>query len=239
MRDDLASVPYVMMYHSVSALAADPHHITVSPTRLGAHMRWLRRSGLRGVSMRELLDAAQSAPTHRLVGLTFDDGYADFNAQVMPVLDQYGFTATVFVVAGKLGGYNDWDADGPVKALMTIDQITEAARAGIEIGSHGMNHRNLAHAEPDVCKLEIQSSRDLLESQLGTTVDGFSYPYGELSDSALLATREAGYDYAVATWHMARRDRHALPRTYIGQRDWVARLVAKQLRHRLTWGGRR
>lgn len=78
----------------------------------------------------------------------------------------------------------------------------------------------------------------MLQSLVDAAVGGFCYPYGDLSNSALLAAREAGYDYAVATRHMAREDRHALPRTYVGQRDGIARLVAKQIRHQLMWSKR-
>ena len=50
--------------------------------------------------MRELLRARRPARAG-LVGLTFDDGYADFVTEVLPVLRRYGFTATVFVLAGR------------------------------------------------------------------------------------------------------------------------------------------
>jgi len=237
MPDALTVLPLTLMYHSVSDSAADPYQITVTPNRFTEHMRWLRRARLRGASMRELLNAARQGSVSGLIGLTFDDGYADFSTEVLPVLNRYGFTATVFVVAGNLGGRNDWDA-GPAKPLMTADQVRDAARMGIEIGSHGMNHRSLVDADPALLASEVSRSREVLQSLLGTTVDGFCYPYGELSDAAVMATREAGYDYAVATWQTARRDRHALPRTYVGQRDRGGRLLAKGIRHRLSWGGR-
>ena len=40
----------------------------------------------------------------RAVVLTFDDGYADFHSRAMPLLDRYGFTATVFVTTGWVRG---------------------------------------------------------------------------------------------------------------------------------------
>ncbi len=38
-----------------------------------------------------------------LVGLTFDDGYADFLHEALPVLRGHGCTATVFVLPGRPG----------------------------------------------------------------------------------------------------------------------------------------
>src|SRR5262245_51571997 len=131
-------VPLVLMYHSVSPYQHDPYRITVSPERFAQQMNWLRRWGLTGVTLRGLLEARRCGDRRRLVGLTFDDGYADFAEYVLPVLAHHGFAATVFVVAGRLGGHNAWDRDGPRKALLTADQVRRVADAGMEIGSHGL-----------------------------------------------------------------------------------------------------
>ena len=84
--------------------------------------------------------------------------------------------------------------------------------------------------------LEIQESRDILRASLDEPIRGFCYPYGVVSDAAIRAARDAGYDYAVATRGNAKRDRFAMPRTYVGERDGVSRLQAKRLRHWLTRG---
>ncbi|HEX2773058.1 MAG TPA: lipid II flippase MurJ [Micromonosporaceae bacterium] len=226
--------PVVLMYHSIDT-GNDPYRITVSPARFEQQMEWLKRRGLRGTSMRELLDAADRGCAGRLVGLTFDDGYADFTTHALPVLARHGFTATVFVVAGKLGESNDWDEMGPTKPLMTADQVRAAARLGIEIGSHGVEHVRLSEADDDVLRYEIVGSRATLEAIAGAPVRGFCYPYGDVPDG-VNAVRHAGYDYAVATRTTARRDRYALPRIYVGEGDGAARLLAKLIRHRLIWG---
>ncbi len=93
-------MPLVLMYHSVEPYQADPYLVTVSPPRFGQQMRWLARRGLRGVSMRDLLAARAAGAGKGLVGLTFDDGYADFARHALPVLRRYGFGATMFVIAG-------------------------------------------------------------------------------------------------------------------------------------------
>lgn len=235
MPGDPAVIPLALMYHSVAPGSADPYRITVSPGRFAAQMHWLARHGLRGVSVRELL-AAGPGPARRMVGLTFDDGYADFATEVVPVLSRYGFTATVYLVAGKLGGYNDWDRGGPAKPLMTADQARRVAGHGMEIGSHGLGHRPLVPADAEVLDAEARRSKELLESLVGAAVPGFCYPYGLVSRTAAAAVERAGYEYAVAVWASGRWDRWALPRTYVGERDGGSRLLAKRLRHRLVWG---
>ena len=81
--------PLVLMYHSVIPYDHDPYLVTVSPLRLDRQFTWLRRQGLRGVSMRELLAARDRGAAQGLVGLTFDDGYADFADYVLPALRRH------------------------------------------------------------------------------------------------------------------------------------------------------
>src|SRR6476659_9835700 len=98
---ELATIPLVLMYHSVSPYDEDPYEATITPKRFEQHMRWLRGRGLRGVCMAELLSTRAEGRSRGLVGLTFDDGYQDFVTYAMPILQRYGFTATAFVLAGR------------------------------------------------------------------------------------------------------------------------------------------
>ncbi|HWE90887.1 MAG TPA: polysaccharide deacetylase family protein [Pseudonocardiaceae bacterium] len=228
-------LPFVLMYHSITDYADyadDPYLITVTPDRLDRQLRWLRRRGLRGTSMGELVAAWRSGRAAGLVGLTFDDGYADFAHHALPVLRRHGCTATVFVLAGQLGGHNVWDADGPRKPLLTADQVRAVADAGMEIGSHGLRHVCLAAAEDAVLAEEVIASRTVLREISGQPVDGFCYPYGRLDQRAVDAVRAAGYDYGAAIWRSAFTGPSALPRTYIGDHDRAPHLFAKRIRHR-------
>src|SRR5690242_1917088 len=115
------AAPVILMYHSITPYQEDPYLVTVSPERFARQMQWLRNRGLRGVCIRDLLRGRSDGNGRGLVGLTFDDGYADFLAYAVPVLQAYGFTATVFLIAGLLGGDNAWDNMGPRKPLMTAE----------------------------------------------------------------------------------------------------------------------
>jgi len=221
------------MYHSVAPYDRDPYLVTVRPARFEQQLRWLYRSGLRGTSMRELLGARRDGTDRGLVGLTFDDGYADFSAYVLPTLARFGFTATVFVIADLLGGSNAWDEAGPRKALMTADQIRHAAASGMEIGSHGRRHVSLTSINGSDLTAEVSGSRTILRELSGQEVAGFCYPYGHVNAPAVNAVRAAGYHYGCAIWRSPLTGLHALPRTYIGDRDGFLRLLAKWYWHYL------
>ncbi len=230
-------MPLVAMYHSVEPYLRDPYRVTVSPARFQEQMTWLARRGRRGVSMRDLLTARAAGHGHWLVGLTFDDGYADFAEHALPVLRRSGFTATVFVIAGRLGGDNSWDPHGPRKPLLSADGVRRVADEGMEIGSHGLRHVRLPAAGTDLAE-EAEASRDILRRLTGQPVAGFCYPYGAVDAAAVGAVRAAGYDYGCAIWPSAYTGRHALPRSYVGDADGPSRLRAKGMRHWLTWAGR-
>ncbi|WP_242614687.1 polysaccharide deacetylase family protein [Actinomadura roseirufa] len=223
--------PWVLMYHSIDHYAEDPHLVTVSPPRFEAQLGWLRARGLRGVGTAELLAARDAGDARGLVGLTFDDGYADFATRALPALVRFGFTATVFAVSGRIGSYNAWD-DGPRKPLMTVEQLRTVARAGMEVGSHGRYHVSLPGTGATELRAELEESRASLEELLDRPVTGFAYPYGHATRREIDAVRAAGYGYAVDIGP-AEPCRHALPRTYVGDRDGGPRLRAKLVRHGL------
>ena len=235
-RGGIARMPFIAMYHSVEPYQQDPYLVTVSPQRFEQQMDWLSDRGLRGVSVGELLAARRYGAARNLVGLTFDDGYGDFVRYALPALQRRGFGATVFAIAGWLGGENSWDADGPRKALMTAGQLRQIAEAGIEIGSHGLTHVSLPSVTDAALADETVRSRRMLQELTGQEVAGFCYPYGDIDSRAFEHVRAAGYGYACAIWASPLTGRHALPRTYIGDADYPLRLRAKWLRHRVKWG---
>ena len=232
-----SGMPVVLMYHSVTPYQEDPYLVTVSPQRFEQQMRLLRQRGLRGTSIEELLDAHRRGTARGLVGLTFDDGYADLITHVLPTLQRHGFTATAFVIAGRLGGENAWDPKGPRKTLMTAQQVREAAAAGMEIGSHGLWHVSLPSVSDPELAEELSQSRRLLQDISGQGVGGFCYPYGHVDGRVIDGVRKAGYDYGCAFWRSKFTGPHALARIYVGDTDFPRRLRAKWFCHDLIWEG--
>ncbi|WP_307544766.1 polysaccharide deacetylase family protein [Streptomyces sp. V3I8] len=225
------------MYHSVGDCSDDPYRITVSPARLDRQLGWLHRRGLRGVSMADLLAARARGEGRGLVGLTFDDGYADFADHALPVLRRWGFGATVFVLPGRLGGTNDWDPLGPRRPLLTADAVRRLAdladTEGLEIASHGLTHVDLTRADDALLGAETAGSRALLSELTGREVLGLCYPYGTVDRRVVDAVRAAGYRYACAIDPGPLTGTFALPRVHIGENDTSWRLLLKYRLNRL------
>lgn len=222
-------IPLILMYHAVADASYDPNLLSVSPRQFAGQMSWLARHRLRGVAVGTLIAALRAGRGRGLVGITFDDGYASVLENAVPELLSRGFTATVFVVADRIGGSNDWD-EGTPWPLLSRSQVGELAAAGLEIGSHSATHARLAGATAGQLKAELNGSRESLSRLADAEVRGFAYPYGDMDAAARRAVRDAGYDYACAVrTSRAALGLMALPRIYVGQRDGPCRMTAKRL----------
>jgi peptidoglycan/xylan/chitin deacetylase (PgdA/CDA1 family) len=220
----------ILLYHSIGRPTEDPTKQFTSPERFQEHMSYLKRRGLRGVSVRELHQAAVAGDVKGLVGITFDDAYEDFLQVAVPALEDLGFSATVFAVGGKLGRENDWEHDytpRPRLKLLEAEDLREISRRGMEVGAHGTSHVKLAGLGPEQLEEEVKGTRGLLSEVLGEEVEGFSYPYGSFDTAALEAVRRAGYTYACAAPLRVDWNQYALPRIPVADNDHLLRFAAK------------
>ncbi len=216
------------MYHAVAQVADDPNQVCVSPQRFETQMLYLKRRRLRGVSVRELREGGAGTKRSKgLVGLTFDDAYENFLQSALPVLEKYGFSATVFVVGGMMGGENSWDEKGPRMKLLDADGVREAAERGMEIGSHSMSHADLSGLEGARLDTELDQSRRILSELLSEEVEGFCYPYGSLNNASIQAVRRAGYSYACSTKTRIENSDYDLRRPPVRDRDGPLMIAAK------------
>jgi putative peptidoglycan lipid II flippase len=220
--------PPVLMCHAVVARTYRPRGVCLSTARFAQQLDWLEQSGLRGVSMRTLIDAWRAGDAHGLVGMTFDDGYDDFASTVVPLLLARGFTATVFPVANLVGARSSWDGEAALP-LMNADELRYVAGSGMEIGSHGLTHRRLTHLSRDALERELMLSRSALEELVGAPVSGFCYPFGAVNREVIASARRAGYVYACATRTWVRPSVHSIRRWNLGELDTPWRLRTKLL----------
>ena len=102
-----------------------------------------------------------------------------------------------------------WDPDAGGEAprcFLNESEIRALARAGIEIGSHGLTHTILSHEEPATVERELTVSRAALESIIGERVNSIAYPDGGQNASVVACARRAGVEIGCVT--RARRMSH-------------------------------
>lgn len=167
------------MYHSIavdSENGSKYYRTTTSPTRFAEHMRFLHEHGYTAVGLDDVIQSlgGQSTSVAKFVAITFDDGFASFYTDAFPILNQYGFSASMFLATSYIGTSERRFKNKP---CMTWNQVCELSKSGINFGSHTVTHPQLHIIEAADRQWELRESKDSIEQRLGTTVHSFSYPY--------------------------------------------------------------
>jgi peptidoglycan/xylan/chitin deacetylase (PgdA/CDA1 family) len=168
------------------------------------------------------------------VAITFDDGYRDNLLNAAPILHALELSATVFIVAGRVGGTLDHDDTGDgVDALMTWQDIEQWIALGLDVGCHSMTHRRLSQLSEDEQRSEIVDSLRLLRERTGHQIGAFAYPFGSAYDYDAISVRlvcEAGFACGLSNRYGVngrRCDRWAMRRIWIDSTDDMRTFQAK------------
>lgn len=174
----------ILMYHSISSTAcAGFKPCTVSPEVFDTHLSYLKQHHYTSITVTQLSKAMGRGGIGlppRPVVVTFDDGYADFYTAALPILQYYGYTATLYVATGYIGSTSRWlqYPEERSRPMLTKNQLREISACGIECGAHTHTHPALDMVSLPTARDEIVRSKDVLEECIGQYVSSFAYPYG-------------------------------------------------------------
>lgn len=192
----------VLGYHGVSRadLAHDLSRLQVPPETFRKQVVLLREAGFRFVTMAELVScAAGSTPAPGMAAITFDDGMRNNYRVALPILEELGIRATVYVTTDFIDSHSPWIGPSGDSAMLSANEVRALAAAGWEIGAHTVTHADLSTLDYDACLHEISDSRDVLEGITGQRVQTVAYPFGRYSPAAISAAQDAGMTAAVTT----------------------------------------
>ena len=149
------------------------------------------------VSPLEILN--RSATNNRpVVAFVFDDAFASFERNALPVLQRYNVPAAVAVPVAYLGHKSNWEIkDNSVLDEFVMDEksIVGLDRLGFEIFSHTLTHQALIGLNDSQLDKELFGSKQELERIIGHEVSGISYPYGACNEKVCKAAAKAGYRF--------------------------------------------
>jgi peptidoglycan/xylan/chitin deacetylase (PgdA/CDA1 family) len=181
----------IFMYHHVSeSLGLSEKGLEVFPNEFEQQMRFLFQKGFRCLSLSEVITNWQQGKTQpkRSFVLTFDDGYFDFYENALPILKDFGFTATIFVVVDRIENGN--------KEYLSWQNIKELTDENFIIGSHTLTHPRLCSLQIETITHELFRSKEIIEDKLGKPVSLLAYPYGESNESVQDIASKSGYQAA-------------------------------------------
>ncbi|HXH02180.1 MAG TPA: polysaccharide deacetylase family protein [Candidatus Competibacteraceae bacterium] len=172
----------VLMYHALAEQAPAGEHYTLSVAGFRAQLAAIAAAGRVGCALGAV--AAGRVAPERAVVLTFDDGNASDLGLALPLLREFGFTATFFLTTAHIGSGARW---------LDWDGVERLAAAGMEIGAHGHSHRFLDDLDEWEQLSELETPLRLLQSRLGRAPASLSFPGGRYTDFALSQARLLGY----------------------------------------------
>jgi len=215
-----ASVP-VIFYHHIEDLnqAQKEGHksLTVDPKIFASQMQYLKNKKYNPITMKDMnnfFDSGINLPARPIV-ISFDDGYNDFDSNVMPVIQSLGLHVVMFLPTGLVNnpGYLTWD------------QVTSEAGTGlVYFANHSWSHASLATSIAVTNKEVDTSQTQLVDRGLNPDM-ALAYPYGTYAQFTLNLLAQKGFKLAFTTTLgtiQCKARRLFLPRIRIGNAPLAA-----------------
>ena len=200
--------------------------LEVSAKQFREQMNYLKRHGYRVIPLADLPPflRGESALPKRSVVLTIDDGHRSVYQVAYPILQEFGYPATLFV-------YSDYIDHGGLQ----WEELEAMVESGlISVQSHSKTHDDLASRRPGESgaryrrrlRDEVSTPTALLRRRLGRKVDFYAYPYGDANAQVIEELRINGLHLGLTVQphgNPAFSYPYLLRRTMIfGQRDLAA-----------------
>jgi peptidoglycan/xylan/chitin deacetylase (PgdA/CDA1 family) len=187
----------ILTYHSIDTSGSV---ISTKPEVFRSQMEHLSENGYQVVTLNHLIRELTKSDSDltKTVAITFDDGFQNFYTSAFPVLEEYGFKATVFLVTDFCGKTNDWAGnpkDFPLSKVLSWTEIRELNKHGIEFGGHTLTHPDLTKIPEFQLEKEIKDSKAQIEDSIGCEVTTFAYPFGKFN-AKVKETVEKSYEAA-------------------------------------------
>lgn len=180
----------IIEYHKVDPdVTADGKEYNVTPEEFSEQLDYLKEEGYTTITLLDFMKAKKgkfNLPDKPII-LTFDDGYEDNYKFMLPIIEERGAKAVVFMVTNSIGkeGYLTWN------------ELRDMQSRGVEIGSHTANHQPLSTLSREKQAEEMKLSKLLMEWNGLKTIFSFSYPNGDYDEEMFELLKENEYLAAV------------------------------------------
>ncbi len=184
----------VISYHDIRENSTSIMQVT--PRQFEEQMAYLKENGFHVISLESFFDfinLKRGLPEKSVV-ITFDDGWRSSYTIAYPVLEKYGFPATLFI-------YTDFISANNSNAL-TWEMLKEMNDKGLDVQVHSKTHQlGIAWRKKDETEenyrkrleQELLIPKNLVEQHIGKKVKYIAYAYGQFSSDFIKAAQSYGY----------------------------------------------
>jgi N-acetyl-anhydromuramyl-L-alanine amidase AmpD/peptidoglycan/xylan/chitin deacetylase (PgdA/CDA1 family) len=203
-QDPATRIP-VLEYHETSFRMSD--RIMMTSEWFDEQMRWLAENNYQTLSAIELAAFVQGTyqPPQKTVVLSFDLGspqFENYTQVIIPTLRKYDLNAIFFLVTSMV-------KDACVDNYMCWDSLREWEAEGlISVGSHSVFHADYATLTLAEIRQDAARSKEVIESEMGSQVVGFAFPFDSTPANAFPVLESLGYAFALSGY--SRPDRSVL-----------------------------
>ncbi len=196
------AVPVLMYHHLLSRKDQSQYSTNAIVTYtedFEAQLQWLQAEGYETISPTQLeawfFDGAPLPKKPFMI--TFDDGYMSNYIYAYPLLKQYGFSAVIFSVTGKISEQEVTFQPNQINMLDTAsmqaggDVFYYASHTHDLHTLHG-KHSALVETDTATADADIQESLTVLKTLPSGCTTLFSYPYGNYSDAVIQTLQKNG-----------------------------------------------
>ena len=181
----------ILLYHHVDA--STPPSTSVSPEVFANHMAFLKAEGYNVINLYTALNAIQNSQPlpEKSVAITFDDAWRNIYDNAVPIMEQYGFSYTIFI--------NTDFVDENHRIGMTWDMLRDIKKRGGILANHTRDHDYMVRdsmqdkAWLEKARANILHAQSRLEDETGNTPKWLAYPYGEYNDTLKDTIKAMGY----------------------------------------------
>jgi peptidoglycan/xylan/chitin deacetylase (PgdA/CDA1 family) len=146
----------------------------------GESLFWITRESF--VTLLDHIVAARTIPMPIII--TFDDGNMSDAVTALPELAKRGLNAAFFVCARRIGAPHYLDRNA----------LADLLAAGMEIGTHGMDHRDWRKLGEAALNAELGEARRRIEDICGTAVAKAAIPFGSYNRHVLKRLRRERFE---------------------------------------------
>ena len=118
------------------------------------------------------------------IAFTWDDGYLECFNTIAPILEEFETRGAFFINANYVESSQDYQKEYHDRVLvytkspMNWNQINELHQRGHLIGSHTLDHYNLATCNATQQEAQLVKNKAILEQKLDYSCDHFAWPFG-------------------------------------------------------------